>query len=106
MEKVLESIMRTHSAWIKMEEYELTLSDEQIKAVFDVITRVEELLNVTPLEEYHTLCMQLVGTLTPHKSQAQSLLASEGTAATRTWQHTITRQAQQRLLFMPLVAMA
>ena len=55
MEKVLESIMRTHSAWIKMEEYELTLSDEQIKAVFDVITRVEELLNVTPLEEYHTL---------------------------------------------------
>ena len=52
------------------------------------------------------MCMQLVGTLTPHKSQAQSLLASEGTAATRTWQHTITRQAQQRLLFMPLVAMA
>ena len=38
-----------------MEEYELPLSDEQIKAVFDVITRVEELLNVTPLEEYHTL---------------------------------------------------
>ncbi|CAK0769618.1 hypothetical protein CVIRNUC_003685 [Coccomyxa viridis] len=55
MEKVLESVMRTHSAWIKMEEYELTLSDEQIKAVFDVITRVEELLNVTPLEEYDTL---------------------------------------------------
>ena len=55
MEKVLESIMRSHGAWIKMEEYELSLSDEQIKAVFDVITRVEELLNVTPLEEYHTL---------------------------------------------------
>ena len=55
MEKVFESIMRTHGAWIKLEEYELALSDEQIKAVFDVITRVEELLNVTPLEEYHTL---------------------------------------------------
>ena len=55
MEKVLESIMRSHGAWIKWEEYELPLSDEQIKAVFDVITRVEELLNVTPLEEYHTL---------------------------------------------------
>ena len=55
MEKVLESVMRTHGAWIKMEEYELSLSDEQINAVFDVITRMEELLNVTPLEEYHTL---------------------------------------------------
>ncbi len=54
MEKVLESVMRIHGAWIKMEEYELSLS-EQIKAVFDVITRLEELLNVTPLEEYHTL---------------------------------------------------
>ena len=42
MEKVLKSIMRTHGAWITMEEYELTLSDEQIKAVFDVITRVEK----------------------------------------------------------------
>ena len=47
--------MRTHGARIKMEEYELTLIDEQIKAFFDVLTRVEKLLNVTLLEEYHTL---------------------------------------------------
>jgi len=53
--QAMESVMRIHGAWIKVEEYELSLSDEQIKAVFDVITRLEELLNVTPLEEYHTL---------------------------------------------------
>ncbi|BDA45253.1 hypothetical protein COCOBI_07-0400 [Coccomyxa sp. Obi] len=69
MEKLLESIMRTHGAWTKMEEYELTLSDEQIKAVFDVLTRVEELLNVTPLEDYHTLLALL-----DHRLRRQSPL--------------------------------
>jgi len=55
MEKLFESTMKQHGAWIKMEEYELSLSDTQIKALFDCFARVEELLNVTPLDEYSNL---------------------------------------------------
>ena len=55
MEKLFESTMKQHGAWIKMEEYELSLSDTQIKALFDCFARVEELLNITPLDEYSTL---------------------------------------------------
>ena len=38
-----------------MEEYELALSDMQIKALFDCFAEVEELLNITPLDEYSNL---------------------------------------------------
>jgi len=55
MEKLFESTMKQHGAWIRMEEYELSLSDTQIKALFDCFARVEELLNITPLDEYSTL---------------------------------------------------
>ena len=55
MEKLFESTMKQHGAWIKMEEYELSLSDAQIKAIFDCFARVQELLNITPLDEYSNL---------------------------------------------------
>ena len=55
MEKLFESTMKQHGAWIKMEEYELSLSNTQIKALFDCFARVEELLNITPLDGYSTL---------------------------------------------------
>ena len=55
MEKPFESTMKQHGTWIKMEEYELSLSDMQIKALFDCFARVEELLNITPLDEYSNL---------------------------------------------------
>ena len=55
MEKLFESTMKQHGAWIKMEEYELALSDTKIKALFDCFARVEELLNFIPLDEYSSL---------------------------------------------------
>ena len=54
MEKLFESTMKQHGAWIRMEEYELSLSDRQISALFDVFARMEELLNTTPLDQYST----------------------------------------------------
>ena len=55
MEKLFESTMKQQGAWIKMEEYELSLSDSQIKALVDCFARVEELLNITPLDKYSNL---------------------------------------------------
>ena len=55
MEKLFESTMKQHGAWIRMEEYELSLSDRQISALFDVFARMEELLNTTPLDQYSNL---------------------------------------------------
>ena len=95
MEKVLESVMRTQNAWIKMEEYELSLSDEQIKAVFDVITRVEELLNVTPLEEYHTLL-----SLLDHR--LRTVVRTQ--VVPHTSQHTPAESSSPRLIVSPYKA--
>ena len=95
MKKVLESVMRSHGAWIKMEEYELSLSDEQIKAVFDVITRVEELLNVTPLEEYHTLLFLL-----DHRLRADVCTQ----VVPHTSQHTPAESSSRRLIVSPYKA--
>ena len=55
MEKLFENTMKQHGAWIRMEEYELSLSDAQIKALFDCFARMEELLNITPLDQYSNL---------------------------------------------------
>ena len=55
MEELFENTMKQHGAWIRMEEYELSLSDEQIRALFDCFARVEELLNITPLDKYSNL---------------------------------------------------
>ena len=71
MEKLFESTMKQHGAWIKMKEYELSLSDTQIKALFDCFARVEELLNITPLDEYSTL----VG-LFDHNLRSRTVLSS------------------------------
>ena len=51
MEKLFENIMKQHGAWIKMEEYELSLSDSKFRALFDCFARMEELLNSTPLDQ-------------------------------------------------------
>ena len=55
MEKLFENTMKQHGAWIKMEEYELSLSDMQIKALFDCFANMEELLNITPIDQYSSL---------------------------------------------------
>ncbi len=72
MEKLFESTMKQHGAWIKMEEYELSMSDTQIKALFDCFARMEELLNITPLDEYFTL----VG-LFDHSLRSRTVPSSE-----------------------------
>ena len=55
MEKLFKNTMKQHGAWIRMEEYELSLSDGQITSLFDVFARMEELLNTTPLDQYSSL---------------------------------------------------
>jgi len=75
MEKLFESTMKQHGAWIKMEEYELPVSDTQIKALFDCFARVEELLNITPLDEYSNL----VG-LFDHSLRSRTFPSSELTS--------------------------
>ena len=54
MEKLFESVMKEHGAWIRMEEYELA-GEESIKSIFAVFARTEELLNTTPLDQYDAL---------------------------------------------------
>ena len=55
MEKLFGNTMKTHGAWIKMEEHELSLSDRQIRALFGVFARMEDLLNITPVDQYSAL---------------------------------------------------
>lgn len=63
MEKLFENTMKQHGAWIKMEEYELSLSEDKIKALFDCFARVEELLIATPIDKYSDLLQTLEGSL-------------------------------------------
>ena len=63
MEKLFENTMKQHGAWIKMEEYELSLSEDQIKALFDCFARVEELLIATPIDKFSDLLQTLEGSL-------------------------------------------
>ena len=55
MEKLFESVMKEHGAWIRMEEYELTGDESEIKSIFAVFARTEELLNTTPIDQYGAL---------------------------------------------------
>ena len=63
MEKLFESVMKQHGAWIRMEEYELLGDESQIKSMFAVFARTEELLNTTPLDQYSALLTLLETTL-------------------------------------------
>ena len=73
MEKLFESTMKQHGAWIRMEEYELSLSDRQISALFDVFARMEELLNTTPLDQYSNLLRVLDDCLQPRTNPSSEL---------------------------------
>ena len=55
MEKLFESVMKEHGAWIRLEEYELTGDESEIKSMFGVFARTEELLNTTPFDQYGAL---------------------------------------------------
>ena len=55
MEKLFESVMKEHGAWIRMEEYELAGDESEIKSIFAVFARTEELLNTTPLDQCDAL---------------------------------------------------
>ena len=55
MEKLFESVMKEHGAWIRMEEYELVGDESEINSIFSVFARTEELLNTTPLDQYGAL---------------------------------------------------
>ena len=63
MEKLFESVMKQHGAWIRMEEYELLGDESQIKSMFAVFARTEELLNTTPLDQCSALLTLLETTL-------------------------------------------
>ena len=56
-----------------MEEYELSLSDRQISALFDVFGRMEELLNTTPLDQYSTILRVLDDCLQPRTTVSLEL---------------------------------
>ena len=67
MEKLFESMMRQHGAWIRIGEYELLGDESQIKSMFAVFAKTEELLNTTPLDQYSaplTLLETTLGTST------------------------------------------
>ena len=55
MEKLFESVMKEHGAWIRMEEYELVGDESEINSIFSVFARTEELLNTTSLDQYGAL---------------------------------------------------
>ncbi len=82
MEKLFENTMKQHGAWIKMEEYELSLSEDRIKALFDVFARVEELLNATPIENYSDLLQTLEGSLRSCRGERRRPAARTSAPAT------------------------
>ena len=55
MEKLFESVMKEHGAWIRMEVYELTGDESEIKSIIGVFARTEELLNTTLFDQYGAL---------------------------------------------------
>ena len=73
MEKLFENTMKQHGTWIRMEEYELSLSDRQITSVFDVFARMEVLLNTTPLDRYSNLLRVLDDCLRPRTAPPPEL---------------------------------
>ncbi|CAL8469602.1 g9143 [Coccomyxa elongata] len=91
MEKLFESVMKEHGAWIRMEEYELAGEESEIKSIFAVFARTEELLNTTPLDQYDALLALLdtsLGTaaivhmdMPVHPTQAPALPSAPSSAA-------------------------
>jgi len=62
--------MKQHGAWIKMEEYELSLSVDQIKSLFDSFARVEEVLNATPIDKFSDILQTLERSLRSCRGQS------------------------------------
>ena len=72
MEKVFESVMRSRGNWVRAEEYEFTCSEEEIKIMFEVFARAEEVLRATPISEYR----KLLGVLDLHLGRTTSVASS------------------------------
>ena len=74
MEKVFESVMRSRGTWVRAEEYEFACSEEEIKIMFEVFARAEEVLRATPISEYR----KLLGVLDSHLGRTTSVASSHG----------------------------
>jgi len=74
MEKVFESVMRSRGTWVRAEEYEFTCSEEELKIMFEVFARAEEVLRATPISEYR----KLLGVLDSHLGRTTSVPSSHG----------------------------
>ena len=74
MEKVFESVMRSRGTWVRAEEYEFACSEEEIKIMFEVFARAEEVLRATPISEYR----KLLGVLDSHLGRTTSVTSSHG----------------------------
>ena len=72
MEKVFESVMRSRGNWVRAEEYEFTCSEEEIKIMFEVFARAEEVLRATPISNYR----KLLGVLDMHLGRTTSVTSS------------------------------
>ena len=74
MEKVFESVMKSRGTWVRAEEYEFTCSEEEVKIMFEVFARAEEVLRATPIAEYR----KLLGVLDSHLGRTTSVASSCG----------------------------
>ena len=57
------------ATWVRAEEYEFTCSEEEIKIMFEVFARAEEVLRATPIPEYR----KLLGVLDSHLGRTTSV---------------------------------
>ena len=69
MEKVFESAMGSRGNWVRAEEYEFTCSEEEIKIMFEVFARAEEVLRATSISDYR----KLLGVLDTHLGRTTSV---------------------------------
>ena len=51
----MDSIMKTHGAHVRQEEYEIEGGEGRVRAIFDTIARVEESLHSVPFKRYDEL---------------------------------------------------
>ena len=72
MEKVFESVMKSRGTWVRAEEYEFSCSEEEIKVMFEVFARAEEVLRATPISEYR----KLLAVLDSHLGRTTSVASS------------------------------
>ena len=54
-EKLMDSIMKTHGAHVRQEEYEIEGGERKIRLILNTIARVEELLHSVPFERFQEL---------------------------------------------------